>query len=308
MERSAVDTIHQRSARRPFLKSPGAGHRLGGALFALIWGLPMAAWLCIFFVTPLVLLVLMSFWTVENFQLTVRYNLNNWHDFFTIPFFRIGYLRTLVYASTTSIVSVAMAFPLGYALAFKLSPGMRRLGMSLLITPFFTSYLVRSYSWQIILANNGLLNTALQFFGLGPVTLLNSPFATLIGYLTYVVPLVTILLTAALSNVDRTLIEAAHNLGVGRIGTMVRVVIPASKIGIIFAAAFAFILSFGDFVAPSLLGGGNPPTLSILIIDTVKSASNWPGAATVALVMVITLMIISLTSFRFAFPRRRKMA
>jgi spermidine/putrescine transport system permease protein len=277
--------------------------RLAVDWFALVWGLPMAAWICVFFITPLILLVLMTFWTVDNFQLTARYNLDNWHDFFTVPFFRVGYLRTVVYATLASIVATGLAFPFAYALAFKVSARMRRLGLSLLITPFFTSYLVRAYSWQIILANDGVVNTTLSYFGLGPVTLLNTPFATLIGYLTYVFPLVTLLLVTALSNVDRTLIEAAHNLGVGRIGTMVRVVIPASRIGIIFAAAFAFILSFGDFVAPYLLGGGNPPTLSILIIDTVKSASNWPGAATVALTMVITLMLITLASFKFSFPR-----
>jgi spermidine/putrescine transport system permease protein len=276
----------------------------GLGLLALVWGLPMAAWICVFFITPLILLVLMSFWTVENFQLIARYNLASWHDLFTAPFFWVGYLRTLVYATVASIVATGLAFPFGYALAFKVSARMRRLALSLLIIPFFTSYLVRGYSWQIILANDGLVNTILSYFGLGPAPLLNTPFATLIGYLTYVFPLITVLLVVAFGNVDRTLIEAAHNLGVGRIGTLARVIIPASRSGIILAAAFAFILSFGDFVSPYLLGGGNPPTLSILIIDTVKSASNWPGAATVALTMVITQMLITWVSFKFGLPRR----
>jgi spermidine/putrescine transport system permease protein/putrescine transport system permease protein len=266
----------------------------------------MAAWICVFFIAPLILLVLMSFWTVDNFQLIARYNLANWHDFFTVPFFWVGYLRTFVYATVTSIVATGLAFPFGYALAFKASARMRRLGLSLLITTFFTSYLVRVYSWQIILANDGLINAILPYFGLGPTPLLNTPFGTLIGYLTYVFPLTTVLLVTAFGKVDGTLIEAAHNLGVGRIGILVRVIIPASISGIIFAAAFAFIFSFGDFVSPYLLGGGNPPTLSILVIDTVKSASNWPGAATVALTMVSTLMLVTLVSVRFALHRRNQ--
>ena len=221
----------------------GRTDRLRALLFPVLWAFPMAAWLCAFFVVPLGLLALMTLWTVEDFHLTARYNLDNWHDFFTVPFFRVGYVRTFVYAAVTAVVTTTLAFPVAYALAFKVSRGMRRLGMSLLITPFFTSYLVRAYAWQIILANNGIVNMGLWQVGIGPVKLLNTPFATLIGYLTYIFPLATLLLLGALNNVDRTLIEAAHNLGTGRIGTLFRVVIPASKVGIVFATAFAFILS-----------------------------------------------------------------
>jgi spermidine/putrescine transport system permease protein len=275
-----------------------------GFLFAALWGLPMGLWLLLFFVVPLLLLFLISFWRVENFQLSAVYNLKNWHDVLTIPFFRVGYYRTFLYACLATVLSVLLAFPLAYTLSFKLSSSARRLCLLLLITPFFTSYLTRAYSWQVILADNGLVNSALVLLGLQPVHILNTPVATIIGYLTYLLPLVSLLLLSSLDNIDRTLIEAAHNLGLGRLGCIFRVVVPAGRVGIVFAATFAFIISFGDFVAPSILGGGNPPTLSILIIDTVKSASDWPSAAAVAGVMIFTLLAVSLLSFKVAFKGR----
>jgi ABC-type spermidine/putrescine transport system permease subunit I len=135
--------------------------------------------------------------------------------------------------------------------------------------------------------------------------MLHTIFATQVGYLTYVFPLVTLLLLASLVNVDRDLVEAANNLGAGRLRSIFTVVIPSAKIGFVFAISFAFILAFGDFVAPTLLGSSNGVTLSILIIDTVKSASNWPQASVVALTMVVTMMVVILASFRVAFPPRK---
>ena len=97
-----------------------------------------------------------------------------------------------------------------------------------------------------------------------------------------------ILQTFSLANVDRNLIEAAHNLGCGRVRTVFTVIVPLAKVGLIIGAVFCFILSFGDFVSPYYLGGSRPPTLSILIIDTTKSGQQWPRAAVVAITMIVT--------------------
>ena len=108
----------------------------------------------------------------------------------------------------------------------------------------------------------------------------------------------------SLSNVDRNLIEAAHNLGCGRLRTVFSVIIPLAKIGIIIAALFCFILSFGDFVSPYYLGGSKPPTLSILIIDTTKSGQQWPRAAVIAVTMIVTLFAIMFTAVATAYRKR----
>ena len=108
----------------------------------------------------------------------------------------------------------------------------------------------------------------------------------------------------SLANVDRNLVEAAHNLGCGRLRTVFSVIIPLAKVGIIIAAVFTFILSFGDFVSPYYLGGSKPPTLSILIIDTTKSGQQWPRAAVVAITMIVTLLCVAFAAVTTAYRKR----
>ena len=175
--------------------------------------------------------------------------------------------------------------------------------MFLLITPFFTSYLVRTYTWKVILTGDGMVNAALGYIGLGPFDMVNNLFGTIVGYLTLVLPLVILLQLFSLAYVDRNLIEAAHNLRCGAIRTIFQVIIPAAKIGLVLAATFAFILSFGDYVSPTLLGGSKPPTMSILIVDVVKSGANWPEASVIAVVMSLTLLAVCFAALIFAYGK-----
>lgn len=289
-------------------KAKSATDRVRLSRFALVWGAPLLSWQLVFLLTPLVFLVLMTFWIVQNYRLTRVYTVENWLDVLGSGLFHDVYIRTIVYATVAAIVATVLAFPFAYALAFKVSVGARRLALLLLITPFFTSYLVRSYSWQLILADSGLINKVLTELGLGNVKLLGTAFATGIGYLTWFFPLVTLLLLLSLVNVDRDLVEAANNLGAARLTSILRVVVPSAKIGLVFAVSFAFILAFGDFIAPSMLGSGNAVTLSMLIGAKIKSGADFPEAATVALVMVITLVVAIFAAFRAAFPPKKEAA
>jgi spermidine/putrescine transport system permease protein/putrescine transport system permease protein len=273
--------------------------------YGLFWGAPLALWQGLFFLAPLAFLVLMSFWSVKNFRLEPDLTAANWVGMWGKGYVVDTYLRTLGYGALAAAVSSMLAFPASYALAFKASPALRRLGIFLLITPFFTSYIVRVYSWQGVLSDNGMLNALFGYVGLGPFAMLNTLFGTVLGYLTLCLPLVVLLQLFSLANVDRSLIEAAHNLGCGRIRTIITVIVPSAKIGLILAATFAFILSFGDFVSPVSLGGSKPPTLSILIVDTVKQGNHWPRAAVVAVTMVITLIVVAFTAVYFAYANRR---
>ena len=157
----------------------------------------------------------------------------------------------------------------------------------LLITPFFTATW-SVYSWQLILAEDGIINRALAEIGIGPLNLLGTPFATGIGYLTLFFPLTTLLILFSLVNVDRDLVEGVEQPRRGAHPVGVHGGDSSAKIGIVFAFSFAFILAFGDFIAPSLLGSSNAVTLSILLNAKIKSGADFPEAATVALVMVVT--------------------
>jgi spermidine/putrescine transport system permease protein len=155
----------------------------------------------------------------------------------------------------------------------------------------------------VILSESGVVNAVLGYVGLGPYTMLNTTFGTLVGYMTLTLPLVVILQTLAMANIDKRLVEAAHNLGCKPFETVWRVVIPLAKTGLIIAAVFCFILSFGDFVAPFYLGGSQDPTLPILIIDTTKSGQQWPRAAVVAIMMMGTLFAVAFAGIALAYRK-----
>ncbi|MFU0507620.1 ABC transporter permease [Pseudaminobacter sp. NGMCC 1.201702] len=274
------------------------------SLYSLTFSLPMLIWQLLFFLTPLVFLVALSFWTVKNFRMEPDFDTVNWVRMLGRSVFWDAYFRTLLLAAAAAVLTSALAFPCAYGIAFKLSETARRWAVFLMVIPFFTSYLVRVYSWQVFLSDNGIINALLARVGIGPLGMLNSAFGTMVGYLTLSFPLVVLLQLFSLIFVDRTLIEAAHNLRCGRLRTVFEIVVPSAKVGLVIAALFCFILTFGDFVSPLYLGGGDPPTLSILITDTTKSGQQWPRAAVIALTMIATLLAVAFAAIGYAYRER----
>ena len=276
------------------------------SLYGLTFSLPLLIWQLVFFVFPLAFLVALSFWTVKNFVMTPDFDTVNWVTMFGRHVFWQAYGTTFALAAGAALLTSALAFPCSYAIAFKMSDTARRWAVFLMVIPFFTSYLVRVYSWQIFLSDAGILNVAFGWLGLGPYPMLNTVGATMVGYLTLSFPLVVLLQLFSLVFIDRTLIEAAHNMRCGRLRTVFAVVIPSARVGLVIAALFCFILSFGDFVSPIYLGGGDPTTLSILITDTTKSGQQWPRAAVIALTMIGTLLLVAFAAVSFAYKGRTK--
>ncbi len=272
--------------------------------YVWFWRAPLLIWQTLFFVVPLGFMFVMSFWLVKNYRMVPAFAFDNWAKMLGWSIFWNSYIYTVGLAVVATLIASILAFPASYGLAFKLSDTARRWALFFLIIPFFTSYLVRVYAWQVVLAGNGVISAFLGWFALGPVSLLNTPTGTVIGYLTLALPLVLILQTISLASIDKTLIEAAHNLGCGRLRTVYSVIIPAAKVGLIVAALFCFILSFGDFVSPYYLGGSKPPTLSIMIVDSTKSGQQWPRAAVIAVVMILTLLAVAFTAVTAAYRRR----
>lgn len=273
--------------------------------FGLFLGTPTLVWQVLFFVVPLAFLVAMTFWSVRNFRLTPDATLANWAMILSAGFFRSAFLYSFGMAILAALISSLVAFPVAYALTFRMSANVRRLLVFMLIVPFFTSFPVRVYSMQIFFSPDGIINTLLAWVALGPVVVLNSPIGTMIGFLTLTLPLVILLQSFALGAVDRQLIEAAHNLRCGLMRTILTVIIPSARVGLVLAAGFAFVLAFGDYISPQFLGGSNPPTLSILIADQVKSGNHWPRASVVAVIMIVTLMLVLGVLLRLAYGGRR---
>jgi spermidine/putrescine transport system permease protein len=272
--------------------------------YAYTWRLPMPVWQIAFFVIPLLFLIAVSFFVVKNYRVEPGFMPENWTKILGRYIFWKTYGYTLMLATVATVIGTLLAFPASYALAFKLSDGARRWAVFLLIIPFFTSYVVRIFAWMFLLAREGVLNGALGLIGLGPWTMLNTAVGTVVGYMTLTLPLVIILQTFSLAGIDKRYIEAAHNLGCGRLRTVFTVIVPLAKVGLVMAALFCFILSFGDFVAPYYLGGSSPPTLPIMIVDQTKSGQQWPRASVIALTMIATLFFVAFVFVKAAYRRR----
>jgi spermidine/putrescine transport system permease protein/putrescine transport system permease protein len=268
--------------------------------------LPPLVWQLVFFALPLAFLLVISFWVVQNYKLEPAFTTKNWVTMLSRETFWSAYQYTWQLSLLSAFVSSLLAFPAAYCIAFHLRRGARNLAIVLLVIPFFTAYLVRAYAWQVFLSDNGIINAALQLFSLPVLPMLNNTFGALVGYLTLCLPLVILIQVMGLAQIDRNLIEAARNLRANPIRTLYEVILPAMKTSLIVAWLFAFILSFGDFVSPTYLGGGASPTLSNLIIDTTKSGQQWPRAAVVAITMIVTLLGTSLLAIGLAYERKKK--
>jgi spermidine/putrescine transport system permease protein len=272
--------------------------------YPYIWRLPLLVWQGVFFVIPLLFMAAMSFWLVKNYRMEPAFVVDNWARMLGRDAFWDAYWITLWRAVLAGVIASAVAFPASLFLAFRLGESGRRFALLCLIVPFFTSFLVRAYAWQVILAESGPVNAALGGIGLGPYAMLNSGFGTMVGYLTLVLPLVVIFQTWSLAAIDKSLVEAAGNLGASALRTLISVIIPAAKTGLVLGGLFAFIMTFGDFVSPFYLGGSKPPTLTILIIDTTKSGQQWPRAAVVAIMMILTLFAVAIAAVKAAYRGR----
>jgi len=262
-------------------------------------------WQLAFFLGPLCFLLALSFWSVESFRLTPDFTSANWDKVYAQAYFWRALGVTILYAVLGSLLVSLLAFPAAFHIAFRLSPQARRLALMLIGIPFFTSYLVRIYSWQVYLGDSGIINNASVSLGIAPLNMLNTAFGTFVGYATLCLPLVLLLQVFGLSQVPQQTVNAAHNLGCGPVRIIYKVVIPGARAGLAIAALFAFILIFGDFASPIYLGGANAQTLSILITDLTKAGQQWPRAAVVAVTMIVVLLATAFATLRFAYQARK---
>lgn len=255
-------------------------------------GLPVLAWQLVFFAAPLLFLVVITFWQVRSFRLEPAFVVDNWSRILGAETFWKALLHTLTVATTTTVLAVAIAVPAAYTIALRLSARARAIAVAALIAPVFSSYIVRIYAWQVVLSPEGIANSLLMGAGLPALPLLGGAFSLQVGLLTLALPVAVLILVFAFSGVDPTLVEAAENLGCTRARVVLHVLLPAIRPALVLAATTSFVLAFGDFVSPMFMTGSKPPTLSILIVDTVKSGSQWPRASVIGVMMLAVLVLV----------------
>jgi len=254
---------------------------------------PPLLWVGLFLLLPYLLMLAYSFWSVSASQSIVHsWNFSNYGQLLTRDVYRQTLLRSAWIAARVTVFSLLLGYPLAYLLSFH---GARRKNLlyQLVIIPLWVSYLVRAYAWKTILGTDGVLNTSLQYLHLTshPLQyLLYSPFAVVLTLTHIYTPFTFLPVYAALEHIPRNLVEASHDLGASRLQTFRRVILPLSIPGVLAGATFAFVLSFGDFLAPLLLGGPSGIMISNIVVSLFGAAYNWPLGAALSFCMLALVL------------------
>jgi spermidine/putrescine transport system permease protein len=266
-------------------KGRGWSLRLAGLLA------PVTFWLGLFFLVPLLFILAYSFGTSGIYGgITLGFNPGNYLRVFD-PLYLEIVGRTLVIALLNTFLCLLLGYPLAYFIAFK-GGSRKNLLILLVMIPFWTSLLLRAYAWVVILGGNGIANRALQFLGItdGPVNLIFTPQAVMMGMVYSYLPFMILPLYAALEKFDVRLKEAAQDLGASRWHTFWRVTFPLSMPGVIAGSILVFIPSAGEFVIPNLLGGARTVLVGNLIQQQFLLARDWAFGSALAMMLAALLV------------------
>ncbi|MBZ9818817.1 ABC transporter permease [Mesorhizobium sp. CA4] len=264
--------------------------------FALIS--PTFIYALILLVLPILVVIAHSFWTQNYLTIDRTFTLENYRVALTEPIYRDLLRRSLYISLTVSLLTVALAYPIAYFISFH-GGRHKSLWLFLITIPFWTSYLLRVVSWKVILGYNGVLNSGLMGLGIidEPSTALLYNSSAVIITLTHAWATFAILpIFVSLEKVDRTLVEAATDLGDGPLRSFLRVTLPLSAPGVISAALIVMIPTVGDYVTPKLVGGKDGVMIANAIQAQFGKASNWPlGAALSVTAMIIVSLMAGAT-------------
>lgn len=258
------------------------------ATYALLFLGPGALYALVFMILPYINVLRYSVWRVENYAVVEEFTLGNYQRIFGNELYLSVIGNSLLVATIVTVFATLLGFLLALYVAFY-AGSWRSLLFFLVVIPLWTSFLLRAFIWRIILGREGLINGSLIYFGVidEPLSLLLFNRFSVCVALTYVfIPFVALPVYAALEKIPKELLEASLDLGARPLETLWKVVVPLSLPGVATGAVFTFCLSFGDFVAPSLLGGPNGIMISSVIINQFGSAFDWPLGSALAVVVI----------------------
>ncbi|WP_417060600.1 ABC transporter permease, partial [Ellagibacter isourolithinifaciens] len=216
---------------------------------------PYIAWIIAIIVVPMLLIVLYAFTTSGNSVLTFQFTFENFARFVTDKVFMDVLLRSLYIALITTLICVALGYPIAYVIAQR--GGRSNTILILLITmPTWVNMLVRTYAWMGILQDEGIFNTILSWFGIGPVSMIHTSFAVILGMVYNFIPFMILQIHTSLAKMDKSLLEAANDLGATPVQAFLRVTLPLSLPGVISGITLVFLPAVSSFFIPKLLGGG----------------------------------------------------
>lgn len=256
----------------------------------ILYAWPMGLWFVVFFLIPLLIITAYSFLKKGVYGgVTLPFTLQAYRDMFKASY-GILILRTIKIAAISTLITVLISLPCGYAMARSRH---QTILLFLIIIPFWTNSLIRIFAWMSILNNDGTINQILVHFHLvkNYAKLLYNQNAVILVSVYMYLPFAILPIFTAVDRFDFSLLEAARDLGATKMQSMTKVLIPGIKSGIITAIIFTFIPIFGAYTVPLLVGGKDSYMLGNIIVDQIHKAKNWPIAA--AFSMVITIVSIA---------------
>jgi spermidine/putrescine transport system permease protein len=255
--------------------------------------LPATAWFAVMLVLPLVVVVVFSFG--ERGPAGGYVPAFTFDQYLNLPARLTAFKNTLVLAPLGTLAALAVAYPLAYYLAVRASPRLRTPLLVLVILPFWTSILIRTYAWIFILGGRGLPQL-LEWVGFADVRLMNTPFAVLVGIVYGYLPLMVFPIYVSLEKLDKRLLEASADLGAAPWRTFLQVTLPLSLPGVATGCMLIFILLMGEFLIPALLGGGKVFFVGNALVDLFLQSRNWAYGSAVA-ASLVALMLVTVTLY-----------
>jgi len=256
---------------------------------------PMAFWMVAFFLVPLVLILLYSFGTQSAYQTGVSLGFDTeWYRrIFTEPANRKAFLLTAEMVIGNTVGCVVIGYPLAYFVSAK-SGRRKTLFLLLVMMPFWTSFLIRAYSWMTILGNGGLLNGWLNTLGIidGPLNVMYTQKAVYLGLVYDYLPFMVLPLFVGIEKIEPALREASKDLGAGKWTTLAKVTLPLSLPGIFAGCMLTAVPTTGEFVIPQILGGSKVVVWGWLIYEEFTAGRNWPMGAALSNVLLLVMLVI----------------
>ncbi|PZU24555.1 MAG: spermidine/putrescine ABC transporter [Shinella sp.] len=269
---------------------------------ALVLGIPFV-WVVLFMLIPYGVIATYSFWEKKYPVFIPAFQWGNYQMLLADPQYIKVLLRTAKISILVSIASFLIAYPFAYYLVYRCRSARVRTWLYMaVVAPLWISYLLRAYVWKTILGTEGVLNSFLIWTGLvetpSPIFLYNQ--FSMVVTLTYIfIPFMVMPIYTALEKIPKNLIEASADLGLGPWRTLMKVTLPMSLPGVVAGFTLTFCLSFGDFVAPFLVGGPDGNLIANVITTQFGSALNWPLGSALSIIMLIVVLTIISLSDRF---------
>lgn len=249
---------------------------------------PYVIWSFLLIALPLALIVLYSITTGDNSLLTIHFTLSNFKKILD-PIYVSVFVRSLEMGLLTTVICLILAYPMAYFIS-KFNDEAQGILILFVTIPMWINTLLRTYAWISLLSDNGIINSLLKAIGLNPVNMMYTNFSVLLGLVCDLLPFMVIPIHTSLSKMDNSLVEAASDLGAGRIKTFTRVIFKLSIPGVINGVTMVFLSSISAFVIPVLLGGHQFVLIGNLIENQFISVGDWNFGSAISVLLAIVIL------------------